>query len=134
MTRVFAYGTLRPGMALAASWGTDQMVATPSVAQGKMWNVLKDDPLFPVVSFGRDGIVHGDILEWTNTRELAQLIDMEARAGYTLEIIEALVPDGVVQALAFHWPHAEVGLHIPSGDWKKFTDERPLGSHTLACH
>lgn len=146
LTRLFAYGTLRPGGRLHHLIEHDVFSSVPASAPGyQMW--LPDHGMFPVIVAG-EGVVHGDVLEVLDGPALRSTIRMEESAGYVAKSLalqgllvthsaeslaaqglsgtrpESLAAQGlsgvaVGDALGFVWPfRPSRGMtRVMSGDW-----------------
>jgi len=93
-----------------------------------MWNVRGDDPIYPVVDFGRPGTIIGDLIMTDDVETFWDVNQMEQSVGYILRQIDVEFPDDpvTVEAWAFHWPLERRGAWVPSGDWIGWSNERKV--------
>ena len=111
---LFTYGTLRRGGGL--NYKLDEV--------GKYVGTFRTIPKYtlhdmgcPCLSAGGDTSVIGDVFEVEDLGQIANIHNMEVRAGYTLERVELLNFTEPVYAY-FQTPDSGWSTStIPSGDW-----------------
>jgi gamma-glutamylcyclotransferase (GGCT)/AIG2-like uncharacterized protein YtfP len=115
---IFVYGTLRVGHS-NYGWCSHAVkrYLTGATASGRIYFV-RDDIGYPVAKFDEKGIIVGDIL-WFDPkiRETETVIDMERRAGYSMNPIKAAHEGVYYECFGFHYQGDDFGKRIVSGDW-----------------
>jgi hypothetical protein len=128
---LLVYGTLRVGQYNESRFGgftaAASNVINDFVVNGRMHNVSKGRPMYPVVDFTREGRVVGDLLMDISVHDhtFQSVYRMEIGAGYILtEIGHVNTLFGPTPIHAFHFPIEEafVGEFIEDGDWIKFDE------------
>lgn len=119
---VFVYGTLRPGDYNHDRFpgGVVQIINDCS-ASGRLYHAFKDHRGYPGAHFDEEGTIVGDILVYDDeSRAFQSVVSMELGAGYEVRQIKVNTPNGVIEAIGFHYlqPHGDL---IESGDW--FADD-----------
>lgn len=121
-TRLFVYGTLRPGERLH-SWILPAILDEKrGTTPGRLYGLAgRPNFSFPVADLtATDGIVQGDVYEVDlGNHVVHEVIEMERNAGYVVRTVQVTLEDGtVVDALAFHEPSSKwYGPRIPNDDW-----------------
>jgi gamma-glutamylcyclotransferase (GGCT)/AIG2-like uncharacterized protein YtfP len=120
---LFVYGTLRPGDFNYPVVQPALVAATPGHALGQLFHVrggTDEQPRFPVAVFYADGIIRGELLVLADDEEVWQMVRfIELGSGYEEVEVPVLTASGnAFMATSYHWPHAQRGSRIPSGDWR----------------
>ena len=117
----FAYGTLRKGEALYDSWIKEIIVNDLGDAKLRFAKLfyLNEHKHYPVCvwtgRFGDEAV--GEVFEVLACDKLADLLQMEAGAGYRLSEGEVEFPDGKTQmAMICTWD-LPYGNEVPKNDW-----------------
>lgn len=118
-TKVFVYGTLRPGQGAFRTFGLDKMAVNhgPDVIRGSMVSMGG----FPGVTVGGEGFVKGDVLEISDPAVLSRLDNYEGvdkynseHGLYRKETVQTLKGEEV---LVYVINDPKFGRPVPSGDW-----------------
>lgn len=117
---LFVYGTLRPAehnYRMLAPAVLDVVDDVP--VSGSLYHVDGTPPghrIYPVANFDEEGVVTGTLLVVeANHRGVSTVRRMEIGAGYEERRV-------VGDAIAFHYPYADVGARIASGNWYDVPD------------
>ena len=128
---LLVYGTLRPGQYNDARLGGLSSLAAQVVpgivVNGKMFNVRPGYPGYPVVDFGLEGRVVGDLLVGlpVQSDQFQGVHYMEKNAGYRLVQIgtfETFEGPAAVHSYQYDTEYRSVGQLIPDGDWVEFVE------------
>lgn len=115
---LFAYGTLRPGYALNG-WIEDITVEVEHATVDGFALTIPEGGWYPKMVPERGQMTTGEIAWVREGSQLARLIEMEMRAGYDLELVDALTDTLNISlpCLSFIWNGAAHGKQVRHNDW-----------------